>query len=85
MDIEDKSEVRKKEAKKDFARRKRFSKTLCIPEWMIEVPTDLRENWICIPRPDGKRYILSSKKGKTVLYSVNGYTKTVKSNLPGGV
>ena len=36
MDIEDKSEIRKKEANKDFARRKRFSKSLCIPEWMIE-------------------------------------------------
>lgn len=76
---------RKTEANKDWIKRVNFSKSVCIPEWMIEIPTDLKENWICIPRPDGKRFILSSKKGKTVLYSVNGYSQLVKSNLPGGV
>lgn len=76
--------VRKKEALKDLAKRIQFSQTLCIPEWMIEIPDDLKENWVCIPRPDGKRFILSSKRGKTVLYNLSGYSKVVKSNLPGG-
>lgn len=75
---------RKTEANKDWIKRVNFSKSVCIPEWMIEIPPDLKENWICIPRPDGKRFILSSKKGKTVLYNINGYSQLVKSNLPGG-
>lgn len=81
----DNTNIRKTEALKDLVRRCKFSQTLCIPEWMVEIPTDLQDNWLCIPRPDGKRFIISSKKGKTVLYSLNGYTKVVKSNLPGGL
>ena len=79
------SNKRKEEAQKDLLRRRAFSQSICIPEWMVEIPTDLQENWICIPRPDGKRFILSSKKGKTVLYGINGYSKVVKSDLPGGM
>ena len=78
------NQQRKQEALKNFEKRVLFSKSLCIPEWMIEIPNDLKTNWICIPRPDGKRYILSSKKGKTTLFGINGYSKCVKSNLPGG-
>ena len=76
---------RKPEALKDLERRRRFSSTLCLPEWMIEIPPDLNANWLVMPRPEGKRYILSSKRGKTILRSVNGYSKVVKSNLPGSV
>lgn len=78
------NQQRKQEALKNFEKRVLFSQSLCIPEWMIEIPNDLKTNWICIPRPDGKRYILSSKKGNTLLFGVNGYSKVVKSNLPGG-
>ena len=76
---------RKPEALKDLERRRRFSSTLCLPEWMIEIPPDLNTNWLVMPRPEGKRYILSSKRGKTILRSINGYSKVVKSNLPGSV
>ena len=76
---------RKPEALKDLERRRRFSTSLCLPEWMIEIPPDLNTNWLVMPRPEGKRYILSSKRGRTVLRSVNGYSKVVKSNLPGSV
>ena len=80
-----KDEKRRAQAIKDQMKRRQFSQTLCMPEWMTEVPSDLRTNWICIPKPDGKRYILSSKNGKTTLRTIYGYAQNVKTNLPGGV
>ncbi len=56
-----------------------------MPEWMTEVPSDLKDNWVFVPKPDGKRYILSSKNGKSTLRSIYGYATDVKTNLPGGV
>lgn len=76
---------RKPEALKDLERRRRFSSTLCLPEWMIEIPADLNTNWLIMPRPEGKRYIISSKRGKTILRAINGYSKVIKSNLPGSM
>ena len=54
-----------------------------MPEWMVEIPEDLASEWIIMPRPEGKRFILSAKNGKTYIRSVNGYSKLVDSNLPG--
>ena len=75
---------RREEAINDQRRRRRFCETLCIPEWMIEIPNDLKENWIVMPRPEGHRYILSCRRGKATIRSLSGYTKTVSTNLPGG-
>ena len=68
---------------RDLTVRQRFSSTLSMPEWMVEVPEDLASEWIIMPRPEGKRFILSAKNGKTYIRSVNGYSKLVESNLPG--
>ena len=54
-----------------------------MPEWMVEIPEDLASEWIIMPRPEGKRFILSAKNGKTYIRSVNGYSKLIDSNLPG--
>lgn len=80
-----KDEKRRAQAMKDQMKRRQFSQTLCMPEWMTEVPSDLRSNWICVPKPDGKRYILSSKNGRSTLRTIYGYSQSVKTNLPGGV
>ncbi len=42
-------------------------------EYMLETPTDL-ENWICVPRPDGKRCLLIVKS--------NGYATSKVGNQP---
>lgn len=76
---------RKPEAIKDWKRRREFSATLCVPEWMVEIPSNLEADWLLIPRPEGKRFILTSKRGKTTLRSLNGYAKHAKSNLPGSM
>ncbi|KAK8825484.1 hypothetical protein WA538_003179, partial [Blastocystis sp. DL] len=76
---------RKPEALKDWKRRRDFSATLCVPEWMVEIPSNLEADWLLIPRPEGKRFILTSKRGKTTLRSLNGYAKHIKSNLPGSI
>ena len=76
---------RKPEALKDWKRRRDFSATLCVPEWMVEIPSNLEADWLLIPRPEGKRFILTSKRGKTTLRSLNGYAKHIKSNLPGSM
>ena len=55
-----------------------------IPEWMVEVPNDLARNWIVMPRPEGHRYLVSCKRGKASIRSLSGYTKNIKTNLPGG-
>ncbi|KAK8812139.1 hypothetical protein WA556_004264 [Blastocystis sp. ATCC 50177/Nand II] len=80
-----KDEKRRAQAMKDQMKRRQFSQTLCMPEWMTEVPSDLKSNWICVPKPDGKRYILSSKNGRSTLRTIYGYSQSVKTNLPGGV
>ena len=75
---------RKEEAVRDQNRRRQFCQTLCIPEWMVEVPNDLATNWIVMPRPEGHRYLVSCKRGKASIRSLSGYTKNIKTNLPGG-
>ncbi|CBK21664.2 uncharacterized protein [Blastocystis hominis] len=75
---------RKEEAVRDQNRRRQFCQTLCIPEWMVEVPNDLARNWIVMPRPEGHRYLVSCKRGKASIRSLSGYTKNIKTNLPGG-
>lgn len=75
---------RKEEAVRDQNRRRQFCQTLCIPEWMVEIPNDLATNWIVMPRPEGHRYLVSCKRGKASIRSLSGYTKNIKTNLPGG-
>jgi hypothetical protein len=71
---------------------------LCVPEWMIEIPTDLcersiqengtdqiRSNWFVMPRPEGKRCLVISSKGKTISYLESGKVlHHFRSVLPGG-
>jgi hypothetical protein len=68
---------------------------LCVPEWMIEIPADLYErsveenrmksNWFVLPRPEGKRCLVISSKGKTISYLESGRVlHHFRSVLPGG-
>lgn len=50
-----------------------YARQLCIPEWMTEVPSDLNgsaagqgQGWLVRCRPEGKRCLLISSKGRTI-------------------
>lgn len=81
MEIEGKG--RSPKAIRDLTQRQHFASTLSMPEWMVEIPEDLATEWLVKPRPEGRRYILSARNGKTYIRSMNGYSKLVDSNLPG--
>mmetsp|Transcript_3243 Transcript_3243/g.5042 ORF Transcript_3243/g.5042 Transcript_3243/m.5042 type:complete len:417 (-) Transcript_3243:5-1255(-) len=64
---------------------------LCVPEWMVEIPSDLgsyhanRCNWYVVARPEGKRCVVVSSRGRTISYLENGcMLHSFKSPLPGG-
>ena len=81
MEMEGKG--RSPKAIRDLTQRQHFASTLSMPEWMVEIPEDLATEWLVKPRPEGRRYILSARNGKTYIRSMNGYSKLVDSNLPG--
>lgn len=57
---------------------------LQLPEWMIDCPSSLSEDWLVMPRPEGKRCLLeTSSRGQTVTRGRNGYVvHNLKSSLP---
>jgi snurportin-1 len=68
---------------------------LTVPEWMVEVPSDIMRyddathqytsDWIIMARPEGKRCIVTSGKGITTSRLDNGHLlHTFKTILPGG-
>jgi len=80
------------QTKKDRGREKRerqqiyFCSMLQIPEWMVEIPSDLGpENWMVCARPEGQRCLVISQGGRTISRKKNGAVmKTFDSLLPSG-
>ncbi|CCI44482.1 unnamed protein product [Albugo candida] len=74
------------------ARKEYYSRQFMIPEWMIEIPTDLDgkgsttgEGWYVLPRPEGKRCLVIANNGVTVARKTNGSTlQKFPSGLPNG-
>ncbi|XP_078434038.1 snurportin-1 protein [Wolffia australiana] len=65
--------------------RRWFSRQLMLPEWMIDVPPLLEEDWYVFPRPEGKRCFVVSSNGTTISRCRNGsILHRFPSNLPGG-
>jgi snurportin-1 len=55
------------------------------PQWMTELPCDLGSRWLCKPRPEGARVVVSSWGNETEIRLKNGQKKyTVQSALPAG-
>ncbi len=56
-----------------------------LSEWLVEVHTDLTQEWLMVLCPVGKRTFVVAAKGKTSSYSKSGYRlSTFPSQLPGG-
>jgi snurportin-1 len=75
---------KKKQRKKSQVDQK-YAELLTIPEYMVEVPEDLKENWITMPRPEGIRCLVISSKGITTSRKKNGkILAKFQSMLPDG-
>ncbi|KAL5724816.1 hypothetical protein ACHQM5_008030 [Ranunculus cassubicifolius] len=62
-----------------------FSHQLMLPEWMIDIPPRLKEDWYVLARPSGKRCLVVSSDGTTVSRLRNGYVlHHFPSALPNG-
>lgn len=62
-----------------------FSNQLMMSEWLVDVPPDLEENWLCKPCPKGRRMLVVAHQGSTKAYSKAGHlVATFNSALPAG-
>ncbi|KAA3460583.1 snurportin-1 [Gossypium australe] len=66
LDVRQASKLRGPEVRKWFARQ------LMLPEWMIDVPDRLAQDWYVFARPAGKRCFVVSSNGTTVSRQRNG-------------
>ena len=55
-----------------------------LPEWMVDCPANLSDDWLVLPRPEGKRCLLeTSSRGQAVVRGRTGFvTHSLKSSLP---
>lgn len=62
---------------------KPYRNQLQLSEWLLEKPDDL-QNWYLVPCPKGMRCLLIAHKGRTEVYSKNGYfMEAFRSRMPG--
>ncbi|OMO84080.1 snurportin-1 [Corchorus capsularis] len=66
LDVRRASKLRRPQVRKWFARQ------LMLPEWMIDVPDRLSQDWYVLARPSGKRCFVVSSNGTTVSRQRNG-------------
>lgn len=45
---------------------------VALPEWLIDIPSNLADKWLVLPRPDGKRVFVVASAGRTVVRSRDG-------------
>ncbi|XP_028229430.1 snurportin-1-like isoform X2 [Glycine soja] len=65
--------------------RKWFAKQLMLPEWMIDIPNNLAQDWFVFARPSGKRCFVVSYNGTTISRLRNGAVlHRFPSGLPSG-
>lgn len=65
--------------------RKWFAKQLMHPEWMIDIPENLTNDWFVLARPSGKRCFVVSSNGTTISRLRNGsILHRFPSKLPNG-
>ncbi|XP_043845144.1 snurportin-1 [Dromiciops gliroides] len=64
---------------------RRYANQLMLSEWLIDVPSDLGQEWIVVVCPVGKRALVVASKGSTTAYTKSGYcVNRFPSLLPGG-
>ncbi|KAK7302238.1 hypothetical protein RJT34_13123 [Clitoria ternatea] len=79
LDVVEASKLKPAEARKWFA------KQLMHPEWMIDIPNNLSQDWFVFARPSGKRCFVVSSNGTTISRLRNGsILHRFPSALPNG-
>lgn len=64
---------------------KRYANQLMLSEWLIDIPSDLGQEWIVVVCPVGKRALIVASRGSTSAYTKSGYcVNKFSSLLPGG-
>ncbi|XP_032325062.1 snurportin-1 isoform X2 [Camelus ferus] len=64
---------------------KRYANQLMLSEWLIDVPSDLGQEWIVVVCPVGKRALIVASRGSTSAYTKSGHcVNRFPSLLPGG-
>ncbi|CAI0543687.1 unnamed protein product, partial [Linum tenue] len=62
-----------------------FARQLMLPEWMIDIPDNLSQDWYVFARPARKRCFVVASNGTTVSRQRNGSTlHCFPSALPNG-
>ncbi|KAI5080951.1 hypothetical protein GOP47_0004134 [Adiantum capillus-veneris] len=87
FDAEEENEVSMLQATKlkGIKAREWFKQQYMLPEWMVDVPNRLREDWYVMARPAGERCLVVSSNGATVSRLRNGrILHCFPSALPSG-
>jgi len=79
------NEERQAKMYRKWKNKRGWSLNFCYPEWMCDVPANLKEKWYVIARPAGTRCLLYAKGGWTSCRKQNGVLcDEFYSLLPGG-
>lgn len=64
---------------------KRYANQLMLSEWLVDVPSDLEQEWLVVVCPVGKRALVVASRGTTAAYTKSGFcVNRFPSLLPGG-
>ncbi|KAF2985404.1 hypothetical protein EK904_005538 [Melospiza melodia maxima] len=56
-----------------------------LSEWLVDVPSDLEQEWVVVVCPVGKRALVVASRGTTAAYTKSGFcVNRFPSLLPGG-
>ncbi|XP_057820436.2 uncharacterized protein LOC131033277 isoform X2 [Cryptomeria japonica] len=81
----DKIEAHEATKLKGASARHWFSRQFMLPEWMVDIPPRLEQEWYVLPRPAGKRCLVVSSHGTTISRLRNGRVlHCFPSALPNG-
>ncbi|XP_029431116.1 snurportin-1 isoform X2 [Rhinatrema bivittatum] len=84
---EEDGRVRDDEMDVDTAKKlpKRYANQIMLSEWLIDVPSDLVQEWLLVVSPVGKRSLVVASRGSTAAYTKSGFcVNRFPSLLPGG-
>nr|XP_032606222.2 snurportin-1 isoform X2 [Taeniopygia guttata] len=64
---------------------KHYANQLMLSEWLVDVPSDLEQEWVVVVCPVGKRALVVASRGTTAAYTKSGFcVNRFPSLLPGG-
>ncbi|NXQ57577.1 SPN1 protein, partial [Anthoscopus minutus] len=64
---------------------KLYANQLMLSEWLVDVPSDLEQEWVVVVCPVGKRSLVVASRGTTAAYTKSGFcVNRFPSLLPGG-